>query len=94
MWNSPYYGTKQVKKLCKEAELKINRDERKKITYYKLQMPWKILKPFSPNKDKRFLFSMVIMDNDGDIPDRKWFYYGENIAVRKSMAGSHTVTLI
>lgn len=59
-----------------------------------MKIPWNYLKPFKPEEGKRFLFSVVIFDNDGVIMERKWFFYGENIAVRKSMKNSHAVTLV
>ncbi|OGV31212.1 MAG: hypothetical protein A2020_00480 [Lentisphaerae bacterium GWF2_45_14] len=91
LWNAPGQG--QVRRLCDAAELEVDRDETSKITVYKLSLPWSELSGFKAAPGERFLFSALLLDNDGDIVRRKWMYYGENIAVRKSMANAHCVTL-
>lgn len=93
VWNE-YGKIKQVRKLLKKGWLDVIRDEKNKKTIYKMKLPWKYLKPFKPAEGKRFLFSVIIFDNDGVIMERKWFFYGENIAVRKSMKDAHSVTLV
>ncbi|MCM8804136.1 MAG: hypothetical protein NC833_02645 [Candidatus Omnitrophica bacterium] len=93
IWNE-YGKIGQTRKLFKEGTLDVIRDEENKKTIYKLKMPWKFFKEFKPIENKRFLFSIIVFDNDGIIMNRKWFYFGENIGVRKSMKNAHTVTLI
>lgn len=93
IWNE-YGKIEQTRKLYKEGNLEVLRGEENKKTIYKLQIPWKFFKEFKPEKNKRFLFSIIVFDNDGIIMKRKWFYFGENIGVRKSMKNAHTVTLI
>ena len=92
IWNE-YGKIEQIRKLYKEGFLDVIRDEKDKKTIYKLAIPWKFFK-FIPEVGKRFLFSVIVLDNDGIVMKRKWFYYGENIGVRKSMKNSHSVTLI
>ncbi len=93
VWNK-YGTTQQVKKLYKGGFLDIVRDEENKKIIYKLKIPWKFFKEFKPKETKRFLFSLIVFDNDGIIMKRKWAFYGENIAVRKSMKNSHAVILL
>jgi len=92
MWYSFKNGERQVRKLSKKGKLEVVR--KNKITEYRFSMPWSVFAPFKPEIGKRFLFSFVIFDNDGEIMKRKWIFYGGNIAVRKSMAGSHSVSMI
>lgn len=92
VWNE-YGKIEQTRKLYKNGFLDIIRDEKRKKTIYKMAIPWKFFK-FSPEDGKRFLFSVIVFDNDGIIMNRKWFYFGENIGVRKSMKNSHSVTLL
>jgi len=50
--------------------------------------------PFLKRTRRRFLFSFVVLDNDGIIQKRKWLFYGEDIATRKSMFNANVVTLV
>ncbi|MCM8806693.1 MAG: hypothetical protein NC926_01865 [Candidatus Omnitrophica bacterium] len=93
IWNK-YGKTEQVRKIYKNGYLDVSRDEENKKTIYKLKIPWKFFKEFKAIENRRFLFSIIVLDNDGIIMKRKWFYYGENIGLRKSMKNAHTVTII
>lgn len=93
VWNK-YGKIEQTRKLYRKGILDIVRDEVNKKIIYMLKMPWKFFREFKPEKNRRFLFSLVVFDNDGTIEGRKWFYFGENIGVRKSMRNAHTITLI
>jgi len=93
VWNE--YGIPlQTRRLYKGGVLDIARDKKNKKTIYKLKIPWKFFKEFKPKETKRFLFSLIVFDNDGIIMRRKWAFYGENIAVRKSMRDAHSVILL
>lgn len=94
IWNSLKDGIVQTRKLYKKGFLDIQRYEKRKLTIYKMRINWKFFYPFKPAENKRFLFSFAVLDNDGMIMKRKWFFYGENICVRKSMKNSHSVSLI
>ncbi|MCU6707819.1 S-layer homology domain-containing protein [Paenibacillus sp. J5C_2022] len=64
------------------SQAEVTRDEEKKLTIYKLALPWSELTPIRPERGDVMSLSLLVNDNNGD-GRRGWMEWGSGIGLEK-----------